>query len=312
MPLRTSQGAAKDLGAVPIYKLYGDPSFAELPELVHCESIIDRSKLHNWEIKPHRHDDLFQLFYLSAGSVRARVDERSIAFSAPAVLIVPSPVVHGFSFTPPIDGWVVTLPEASVERLLAPAPGLARAFEAPNVVSLASNREGAQVGSFFERIAREYRSTEPSRYFALDSLLGLVLLSIGRLLLVPDAKRLGLQDRGQAVVREFHKLVERRFKDHEAVSAFARDLGLTPTHLNRLCRGALGKSALQVLHDRLMLEAKRNLIYTTMTIAELSYALGFSDPSYFSRFFLQRAGMSPKAFRKGSRLILRGQRGALV
>jgi AraC family transcriptional activator of pobA len=64
-----------------------------------------------------------------------------------------------------------------------------------------------------------------------------------------------------------------------------------------LCREFHGRSALEVLHHRLMLEARRNLQYTGMTIAQLSDYLGFSDSTYFSRFFRRYSGVSPKAFR---------------
>ncbi|MNE89947.1 Transcriptional activator NphR [compost metagenome] len=58
-----------------------------------------------------------------------------------------------------------------------------------------------------------------------------------------------------------------------------------------------GQSALQIIHQRLLLEAKRNLIYTNMTVSQVSDSLGFSDPTYFSRFFRRLGGQSPKAFR---------------
>jgi AraC family transcriptional regulator, transcriptional activator of pobA len=65
-----------------------------------------------------------------------------------------------------------------------------------------------------------------------------------------------------------------------------------------LCRQASEKSALELIHDRLLLEAKRNLVYTSMNISEVSYAVGFADPAYFTRFFKRLAGMSPKEFRE--------------
>lgn len=63
----------------------------------------------------------------------------------------------------------------------------------------------------------------------------------------------------------------------------------------------LGRSALEVVHDRLLLEAKRDLIYTSMTVKEVSNALCFSDPAYFTRFFARNAGLSPTAFRDARR-----------
>ena len=56
-------------------------------------------------------------------------------------------------------------------------------------------------------------------------------------------------------------------------------------------------STLELIHERLLLEARRNLAYSTRSVAAVSHALGFVDPAYFTRFFKQRAGLSPRAFR---------------
>ncbi|MGL5697772.1 MAG: helix-turn-helix domain-containing protein, partial [Kluyvera sp.] len=56
-------------------------------------------------------------------------------------------------------------------------------------------------------------------------------------------------------------------------------------------------SALGVLHQRLLLEAKRSLQYTSMTVTQVSEYLGFSDVTYFSRFFRKHEGMTPKEFK---------------
>jgi AraC family transcriptional activator of pobA len=84
---------------------------------------------------------------------------------------------------------------------------------------------------------------------------------------------------------------------HEPVSDYASRLGITAAHLNALCRQAAGKSALALIHERMILEAKRNLVYTSMTIAVVADTIGFADPAYFTRFFRREVGMSPKEFR---------------
>ena len=69
------------------------------------------------------------------------------------------------------------------------------------------------------------------------------------------------------------------------------------SHLNGTCRELAGQPALQIVHERQLLEAKRLLTYTSMTIYEMSDVLGFSDPTNFTRLFRRRVGISPKAFR---------------
>jgi AraC family transcriptional activator of pobA len=67
--------------------------------------------------------------------------------------------------------------------------------------------------------------------------------------------------------------------------------------LNRLCKQLLDKTAKAVPHERLLLEAKRRLIYTRSNLDEIAYDLGFQDPAYFSRFFKRATGLTAGRFR---------------
>ena len=63
------------------------------------------------------------------------------------------------------------------------------------------------------------------------------------------------------------------------------------------CKSRAGRTASELLHDRIIVEAKRNLLYTEMTVAEIGHAIGYDDPAYFNRFFSQRVGVPPGTFR---------------
>jgi AraC family transcriptional activator of pobA len=104
-------------------------------------------------------------------------------------------------------------------------------------------------------------------------------------------------ERGNEYLAGFIKLVERHYLEHLSVEDYAHRVGVSSSYLNSLCRQLAGQTALQVIHQRLLLEAKRELIYTGITISQLSDKLGFSDPTYFSRFFKRLSGQSPNAFR---------------
>ena len=75
-------------------------------------------------------------------------------------------------------------------------------------------------------------------------------------------------------------------------------MNLSPKRLNEITRKMLGKTITQLIHDRILLEAKRELIFSGRSIKEISYELGFEDPAYFSRFFKKQSGFSPTHFRK--------------
>ena len=96
----------------------------------------------------------------------------------------------------------------------------------------------------------------------------------------------------------FMALVERNFRKQRRVGAYASAVGLTPGHLSALCRKSLGVTAGAAILRRLALEAKRLLLFTSGTAAEVGYALGFNDPAYFSRFFRRQTGLSPRQYRE--------------
>ena len=96
----------------------------------------------------------------------------------------------------------------------------------------------------------------------------------------------------------YRDLIEQHFRDERRLEFYAGRLGVTPARLNAACRARLGTTASGLLHDRIVTEAKRCLIYTGMSVAEVGYALGFDDPAYFSRFFAKRTGQPPGRLRE--------------
>jgi AraC family transcriptional activator of pobA len=91
--------------------------------------------------------------------------------------------------------------------------------------------------------------------------------------------------------------VEEHYQEHWDIAEYAQALTMTLPTLNRLCRQFSGKGALDLIQDRLLLAARRHLIYTDASVEAIAFGLGFQDPAYFSRFFKRRAGVAPGQFR---------------
>ena len=287
-------------GEIPTYELYGEDSAASELDILHCETIAARSTLHAGLISPHRHANLFQLFFLRCGTVRMTLDGNDLEPPTPCVLAIPSITVHGFAFTG-VDGWVLTMPDVLIERLTAHAPDLTLHLDKPHVVD-AVDRD---VEALFSRIADEFSDIRPGRLLSIQACLELLLVWLARRLLIERQGGVSLQSKAETHVRRFRQLVETGFREQRPLDRYAQELGMTTTQLNRVCRTVLGKSALTVIHDRLALEARRTLVYTSMSVAEVGYALGFSDPSYFTRFFVRAAKTAPSEFRRSQRERLR-------
>lgn len=99
-------------------------------------------------------------------------------------------------------------------------------------------------------------------------------------------------------IRQYEELIENQFLTAREVSAYAEQMNLTPNHLNHICKKVLGKTASQLLHERIVIEAQRLLTHTTQSIKEIGFQLSFDDPSYFVRFFKKYTGQTPVEFRQ--------------
>ena len=287
--------------AIPSYALYGEPYGSRFLDCLHCEAISDRSRLHDWHIRPHRHHGLHQFLWIAQGAVAVTTDTSRHTLRAPAAVMNAPTAVHGFEFEPGTEGYVVTVPTVNLERSLPGPTALLGRLDRPIVLG----REAVQVcaldvATVFSAIAKEYCSREEGRTEALLCQAGLLALWFLR-----QAERCetrsggGREQRPQLkLVRRFLALVEEGFREQRSLPAYARELGITATHLSRVCRRFAGLSALAIIHDRVVLEAKRSLAYTPATIAHIAEELGFADPAYFTKFFAQHVGETPSAFRR--------------
>jgi AraC family transcriptional activator of pobA len=106
-----------------------------------------------------------------------------------------------------------------------------------------------------------------------------------------------LPGRALGHVQRFRALVEAQFRQQPSLCDLAGSLGITPTQLNRVCHQVLGHPAQGVLHGRLVLEAQRDLAFTTLAIKQIALGLGFADAGYFTRFFQRHTGQTPSAWR---------------
>ncbi|TXD88889.1 hypothetical protein FUT87_11555 [Mitsuaria sp. TWR114] len=133
---RPKSSSRSRAGATPVYSLYGEEGQAPALDGLHLESIAERSRLHNWEIQPHRHGALVQLLLIERGRVVVRMDEDERELRAPALVWVPALAVHGFRFAPETEGLVVTLDQGRLRDLLDHLPDLLESLAEPRLVPL--------------------------------------------------------------------------------------------------------------------------------------------------------------------------------
>ena len=279
--------------AVPTYSLYGEEP-RHCGWFVNVESLDLRAREQNWTIDPHTHPRFTQLVFVGNGGGEMTIDGDVFAFAAPAVLTVPPFHIHSFKYEQSTEGWVVTIENDFFAELLARAPEL-RSVMGKGGVSNLSSRVFARLQGSIAALRSEVEGDRRGRLVGAEVQLLNILLTLlrERPAAVEDANP------GRAeVVDRFLTNVEKRFRDQPDLGEFADDLGVTLAQLRLACKARTGLSPLAIVHDRILAEAKRCLTYSTLSVAEIGYRLGFADAAYFSRFFAGKVGLPPTEFRR--------------
>jgi AraC family transcriptional activator of pobA len=289
--------------------LYGERPAGAGSEPLHIEDIPSRSRKYLWRISAHRHSRC-QCLMVAAGTVTATLDARRWELTAPAVIVLPPGTVHSFRFGADTRGYVLTL---DLDRLLETGAGSHQAriealFSVPRAIDLTSDPLLAvRIDHLLAILLCEFKQAEPATPSCL-------WLACSALWIMAAAQ--GSTVKGSAMqssqehdamptgndldrMRRFRRLVETKFMRHLPVASYARQLGLSETSLNRLCRRLTGATAFDLIQQRLALEARRRLAYVTGSVAGIAAELGFADPAYFCRFFRRHTGVSPGTFRRG-------------
>lgn len=282
------------LPGIAQFQLYGENHAWPGTDLLHCESIPARSRLHHWEIKPHRHAELFQLLYVQRGEAQVEIEGVRSTIHTAAIQVVPPLTVHGFRFSADIQGHVLSFGTALVAELEQRLGAPLSVLTAPGCYALGRDRR--RLHTLIDSLQREFQGNAPARSALLQALVTALMVWISRQQHALPPRTRGERDR--QLLGHYLRLVEAHYREHLAVEVFAARLGVTSLQLNQLCRALAGQTALQVIHQRLLLEARRNLVYTRMSIGQLSDSLGFSDPTYFARFFKRLSGQTPNAYRR--------------
>lgn len=283
---------------VPTYRLYGEKPADSADFWLHAESLPARSRLHNWQIAAHRHEAFFQIFLVSTGSGEMFTDGRSEALAGPCVLFIPPGAVHGFRFAPDVDGLVVTALADRLTSLAAADRQIARFAAEPRIVSL-EGTEAERIIDALTSIGAEAARRGAASNLLIEALTTVAMVGLARAANLSDAAPAAGRD--QARIEQLERLIGAHFREHPPVGFFAAKIGVSATHLNRMARAAAGLSVQEMLANRLLDQARRDLIFTPTPVQGIAYSLGFSDPAYFNRFFRKHMKTTPGKFRASER-----------
>ncbi len=286
------------MDGIPAYWLYGERDEGRFPDALHIETIVSRSRRHGWRIGAHRHPGLLQFFVLLGGGGLARIDGADHPLQRGSAVSIPPFAVHEFHFDAGTDGYVASVGGGTLRRLLRLDLAMIALQRFPLLLTFdPASSSFRSLKRQMELAYEEFAAEAFGRDAALAAHAELIALNFARSGALEPFASFEAHGVKTKLVKRFLECVEAGFWQHRSVKDYADELGISPTHLRRTCRAVLGYPALKVIHDRLLIEAKRKLIYSERPVSHIAYELGFEDAAYFARFFAGRAGASPSQYR---------------
>lgn len=277
---------------VPRYALYGEEQGFSAEDFFHCETIAVRSERYDWEISPHLHPTLSQMLFVARGDVAVRFGADHHALIGPLLVCVPHDMVHGFRFSPGVVGFIVTASQDFLESL-GRQDILRRRMQETAIHSLPPDLARGLL-----QIGRQLLIAERDRFDADGHRLHRSLAEAW--LRLATKSSLEPATTNGSITQTFLALVETNYRAHKPLGWYAAQLNCTVRTLSRQTEEAFGMSPLHLINRRLVFEARRLLRATNAHCGNVAAELGFDDPSYFSRFYLQKTGRRPSEEKRNS------------
>ncbi len=240
-----------------------------------------------WRVEAMRSLSEPCLLWFTKGQGRITIGGVTRGYTAHNAIFIPAGVMHGFEVGPQVFGTAVFFGKDC---------GLALPAQ-PQHLRIREVHAQQEVNVLLDMIQREIDSETPAHDRAATHYLGLLGVWLERQAVraAPETVR---PDAARRLVTRYTALMERQFRTGAGVGEIAAELGVTATHLTRCCRETCGRSAIDLLQDRRIFEARRLLAETDTPVGRIGTSLGFTSPAYFTRAFQHLTGLSPTAFRR--------------
>jgi len=160
---------------------------------------------------------------------------------------------------------------------------------------LLSDEDVEFVEKLLANINAEYKRPNGFQQRMLAAYLNLLLTYLSRLYVAQYKVEPHSQERN--ILKRYQSMINASFRELKEVGDYAAGLNISAGHLSEVVKVQSGKPAIKHIHERLILEAKRLLFHTNTPLKEIAYELGFSDASYFNRFFKRETDLTPAAYR---------------
>jgi AraC-like DNA-binding protein len=243
---------------------------------------------------PHKHNNYFEIIYLSNGNGFHTIDSRKFPVLPPVVFFVRKEQTHHFDLEMEPDGFVAIIKKTFIEKSLDnELKLLLTQLSSQNCIFLS---ESQTIEHIFQLLVHENSVKSNHSFHIIEGLLKALLAKM----LEVAKPTLRSSTTKSDLFQSFHELLQADAVVKNSVQHYADLLNTSPQNLNAACRKAVNQSATEVLAEFIISEAKRLLLYTNNTVSQIAFSLGFIDASHFVKYFKRVTGLTPQTFRLSS------------
>lgn len=264
-----------------------------------CNPITPALARRSMRIAPPPYEGFAHLVFLFTGQSRLRSPAGDEVLVGPAVAILPPGEDVSLVIEAGSAGHLLGLSGSLLAQVVADhseAHGLKLLLLQEILRQDVDRAETDAVAPLLRGLSDELER-EHTSLMASSALLQLVLLKVWRLVGAEDLPFARPAKTGD-ILQRFRHLVESHFDEQKPIRFYAQQLGVTADRLHSLCSKALGRTPIELVHERVAREAKIKLERSPRSIHGIAESLGFRDPTYFSHFFKRQTGLSPAAYRQ--------------
>lgn len=241
-----------------------------------------------WRVEAMRSLSEPLLLWFTRGQGRVTVAGVTRGYGPNTAVFIPAGTMHGFEVGPQVFGTAVFFGRESGHVLPAQAQHL----------RIRENAVQVELNLTLDAVQREMTGAKPGHERAAHHHLGLLTVWLERQIAAQTGEELPHPASARRLAARYAEALERDFRSGQGVADYAAALGVTPTHLSRICRTTTGRSAKAILSDRVIFEARRLLLETRLPVQEVAESLGFGSAAYFTRAFQHHTGSTPSDFRR--------------
>lgn len=229
---------------------------------------------------PHKHD-FYQILLIEKGSGTHQIDFVTHKVAPGMIYMMKPGQMHSWDFPRGVRGILVEFSHESLNF-----------HHSPDVVRT-TKTEFTEISTLAKLMLKESALKRDMNDLALQGELSAFLIMLIRIY-----QKSLRPEKTLSIIDKFKAMVEEHYKDQHAVDFYAKTLGSSSKAFTMQLTRALGKSPRSVIQERILLEAKRYLAFSDLSVADIGYELGFDDANYFTRFFRIHENSSPAKFRK--------------